>query len=72
MRARVAGLVAAGAWAGMPAGSLLAGWGADRVGVVPVLWTVGALYLVVTLAPFVGRSWKDMDRPAQRESAVAG
>ncbi|MEW1956147.1 MFS transporter [Kineococcus sp. NPDC059986] len=72
MRARVAGLVAAGAWAGMPAGSLLAGWGADRLGVVPVLWTVGAAYLLVTIAPFVGRSWKDLDRPARQAADVAG
>jgi MFS family permease len=72
MRARVSGFVSAGAWAGMPAGSVLAGWAADRVGLAPVLVTVGTAYLLVTLHPVFGRAWRGMDRSVAPAAGVPG
>lgn len=70
MRARVGGFVSAGAWAGMPGGALVAGWSAEQWGLVPVLAAVGVLYLVVTLHPLLGRSWRGMDRPVTARVGV--
>ena len=72
MRARVSGLVGAGAWAGMPAGSLLAGWAADRYGLTPVLLALGGAYLLVTLHPLAGQAWRGMDQPVAAGRRVAG
>lgn len=62
MRARVFGLLGAGAWAGIPVGGLLAGVAADGVGIAPTFAVVAACYTVVTLAPLAGGSWRLMER----------
>jgi MFS family permease len=65
LRARVLGLLVAVSWAGIPLGSLLGGWLVDRLGLRPALLLGAGLYLVATLAPFLGRHWREMDsRPA--------
>ncbi|MBT0773884.1 MFS transporter [Kineosporia sp. J2-2] len=65
MRARVFGLVNAGCWAGMPLGSLGAGFAVDHLGLRPTLVVVGVVYIVMTLQPLRGGAWKCMDRTAE-------
>jgi predicted MFS family arabinose efflux permease len=62
MRARVFGLLGAGAWAGIPVGGLLAGLAADGVGVEATFAVVAVVYTVVTLTPLLGGSWRLMER----------
>jgi len=69
-RARVAGVVGAGAWAGMPLGTLLAGLWLDRGSLTTLLLVLGGAYLLVTLLPFLSPAWRELDRaPA---TAAAG
>jgi len=63
MRARVFGLLASGAWAGIPVGGLLAGLAADGVGISATFGAAAVLYTVVTMAPLLGGSWRLMERP---------
>lgn len=62
LRARVLGALTAGVSAGMPVGSFVGGLVLSRGGLVPTLLAVGVLYAAVTLAPLVGRSWRELDR----------
>ncbi|MFF8818034.1 MFS transporter [Leucobacter sp. NPDC015123] len=64
LRGRVLGLVTAGAWAGMPVGSLLGGLGAELIGVRASLGVIGVIYVAATLTPFFDRSWRLMERGA--------
>jgi len=64
MRARSSSLMIAGAWAGIPIGALLAGGGAEWIGVSTAFLVIGAVYLLVALLPLSGGAWKAMDRPA--------
>ena len=59
--ARVQGLTVAAAWAGIPLGALIGGWTAGSMGLAAALVLLGALYLVVTLVPFVQPRWRDLD-----------
>lgn len=63
MRARVLGVVDAGCWAAMPLGALATGFLVEGLGLVVSLVALGAVYLVVTLAPCLGSVWAGMDRP---------
>ncbi|MEW2328034.1 MFS transporter [Micromonospora chersina] len=67
MRARVYGVIGAGAWAAMPVGALGAGLAADRFGTTATLVAVGAGYLLVVLTPLLGGPWRDLRRPAPAE-----
>ncbi|GAA1752059.1 MFS transporter [Luedemannella helvata] len=70
LMARVQGLSTAVAFAGMPLGALAGGW-LGEYGARTGLLVVGGVYLLVTLAPLVGRFWRDMDvRPAPRAEPV--
>ncbi|MET7804761.1 MFS transporter [Micromonospora chersina] len=69
MRARVYGVIGAGAWAAMPVGALGAGLAADRFGTTATLVAVGAGYLLVVLTPLLGGPWRDLRRPAPPEQA---
>lgn len=62
MRARVYGLVNAGAWAAMPLGALTAGFAAEQFGVTATLFALGCAYILVTLTPLLGGPWRDMNR----------
>ena len=65
MMARVQGLTVAVAWAGMPLGALVGGWLAGSVGLRWTLLVMGAVYLLVTLAPLTHPMWRRLDdRPA--------
>ncbi|MFD0484598.1 MFS transporter [Kineococcus sp. GCM10028916] len=64
MRARVYGVIGAGAWAGMPLGSLAAGFAVDHLGLRPTLYSVGIAYLLVVLTPLLGGPWESMNAPA--------
>lgn len=65
LRARVYGLIQAGAWTAVPIGALLGGFGVERLGLRPTLLTLGLSYLVITLAPALGGPWRGLDhRPA--------
>ncbi|MFI7214090.1 MFS transporter [Micromonospora maritima] len=63
MRARVFGVIGAGAWAAMPIGAFGAGLAADRFGPASTLVTIGACYLLVVLTPLLGGPWRGMRRP---------
>lgn len=65
MRARVYGVIGAGAWAGMPLGSLAAGFAVEHLGLRPALFTVGTAYLLVALTPLLGGPWKSMNPPTR-------
>jgi len=60
MRARVYGVIGAGAWAGMPLGAVVAGLATEHVGLTATLTAAGATYLLLTLTPLLGGPWKDM------------
>jgi len=71
LQARVQGLASAVAFAGMPLGALTAGW-LGEYGARTALLVSGAAYLLATIAPFVGRFWREMDRrPAPVARALA-
>ncbi|GAB3038791.1 MFS transporter [Parafrigoribacterium mesophilum] len=65
MRARVLGALTTGVTAGMPLGSLLGGVAVEKAGLLPTLIVVAAAYALVTLAPTVGRSWRQLDTKAR-------
>lgn len=62
LRARVFGLVTAGAWAGMPLGGLLGGLSAGIVGIRPTFAIIAIVYMTVTLSPLLGGAWRLMER----------
>jgi MFS family permease len=62
LRARVYGLIGAGAWAAMPVGALLAGVAVEHVGLRPTLVAAGTAYVVLTLTPLLGGPWRGLDR----------
>ncbi|MFG2054468.1 MFS transporter [Micromonospora sp. NPDC048930] len=67
MRARVYGVIGAGAWGAMPLGALGAGVAADRFGTTATLVTVGTCYLLVVLTPLLGGPWRAMGRPVPEQ-----
>ncbi|WP_238448875.1 MFS transporter [Micromonospora sp. 4G55] len=71
MRARVYGVVGAGAWAAMPLGALGAGLATDRFGTTATLVTIGTAYVLVVLTPLLGGPWRRMGRPATVEERPA-
>lgn len=62
LRARVFGVVTAGAMMGTPLGALLSGWLGSQVGPRPALLAFGAVYLVATLSLFVNPALRQMER----------
>jgi len=68
MRGRVFGVVGAGALAGMPVGALLGGAVVQFAGLPTALLGAAALYLTVTLCPFVFRVWHRLDEPVGESS----
>lgn len=72
MRARVYGLVGAGAWAAMPLGALAAGLGTETVGLRPTIIGIAVGYALVTLTPLLGGPWREMDRPGGVTAGSAG
>ncbi|MDQ1742726.1 MAG: hypothetical protein QOE23_1065 [Pseudonocardiales bacterium] len=68
LQARVLSTVNALAWAGIPFGALLAGALVDAAGLTAALVVGAVLYLVVTLDPFLRRSWDLMNRSDRLET----
>ena len=64
MRARVLGLITAGAWAGMPVGAALGGVAAEAWGLTTTFLVAALVYLVATLSPLRGGPWRLMERSA--------
>jgi MFS family permease len=62
LRARVLGLITAGAWAGMPLGGLLGGISANTIGLTTTFTIVFITYITTTLTPLRGGPWKLMER----------
>lgn len=60
LQARVQGLGSAVGFAGMPLGALMAGW-LGEYSAQTGLFVSGVIYLLGTLAPFVGKFWREMD-----------
>lgn len=65
MRARVYGVILAGAWAAMPLGALGAGYAAEHLGLTATLVACGVAYLLVTLTPLLGGPWRQMGPPPE-------
>lgn len=63
LRARVIGTMTAAAYAGMPVGGLVAGSLTELAGLRPTLYAFTVVYLLASLPPFVGRAWRELDRP---------
>lgn len=63
LRARVLGVFRASAWVGIPFGALLTGAAVEGFGLRPAIVVAGALYLLISLAPFVFPAWREMRRP---------
>ncbi|WP_423919800.1 MFS transporter [Frigoribacterium sp. 2-23] len=64
MRARVFGLINAGAWAGIPFGALLGGLAADTIGLTISFAVLAIAYVVVTAVPLRGGTWRLMEKAA--------
>lgn len=62
LRARVLGLITAGAWAGMPLGGLLGGISANTAGLTTTFTVTFLIYVTATLTPLRGGPWKLMER----------
>jgi MFS family permease len=61
LRARVLGAIAAGQFAGMPLGGLLAGSLTASVGLTASLLIFAVIYVLASSPPFLSRSWKEID-----------
>ena len=72
LHARVIGLVRAVSWAGIPLGGLLGGLLVAGLGLTTALGLTGALYLAVSLVPFVRPTWREMDVPRRERAARPG
>ena len=70
LRARVFGLLAAGGWAGVPIGGLLAGVAAQGIGVTASFGVIAVAYTLVTLTPLLGGSWRLMERGSTRPAVA--
>ncbi len=62
MLARVQTLMVSIAWAGIPAGALLAGLAADAFELTHVFAAIGVVSVLVSLVPLTGGAWRQMDR----------
>lgn len=62
--ARVMGAVKASAWAGMPFGPLLAGIGAQVLGLDPTLMIAAVVFVAMSLTPLAFPVWREMRRKA--------
>jgi len=71
-RARVAGVVGAGGWAGMPLGTLAAGSWLEHGSLTTLLLVLGGAYLLVTLLPFVAPAWRELDRAPAATPVLQG
>ena len=60
LRARVLGAIAAGQFAGMPLGGLLAGFLTESAGLTASMLTFAAIYVLASSPPFLSRSWKQI------------
>lgn len=63
LQARVLGFIGAVAWAGLPLGGLVGGVLVSWLGLTNALLCAAAVYLAITLTPFVFPAWRAMDRP---------
>jgi MFS family permease len=63
LRARVLGLVAAGATLGTPLGGLVSALLGERVGVAPTMLILGSIYLAATLSLLINPALRAMDAP---------
>jgi MFS family permease len=62
MLARVGGIMAAVAFAGMPIGGVLGGLAAERLGLTNGILLISVLYFVVSLSPIIRhRLWRELD-----------
>ncbi len=64
LRGRVFGAITAGAWASIPAGTLLGGFAVEWLGPGPTLLAIGLCYVLVTGSGFVNPAFREMDRRA--------
>lgn len=71
LRGRVLGAISAGCYAAIPIGAAAAGWLVEQVGLRASLLAVGAVYLATTLAPVLGRTWRDLDNRRVVSATIA-
>jgi MFS family permease len=69
LRGRVLGAVTAGAWAAIPAGTLLGGVVIGWIGVGSTLLAIGICYVLVTGSGFFNPAFREMDRLPEAAAA---
>jgi MFS family permease len=62
LRGRVFGAITAGAWASIPAGTLLGGLVVEWIGPGPTLLAIGICYVLVTGSGFINPAFRELDR----------
>jgi MFS family permease len=65
LRGRVYGAITAGAWAAIPAGTLLGGVVVEAIGISATFFVIGLSYLAVTTYGFFNPTFREMDLPLQ-------
>ncbi|SRR5258707_1503379 len=71
MRARIFGMISAGALAGIPLGTFVSGFVVEWVGLQTTLLAMGALYLLTTLSLLVNPALRKMEKPRKNQSAAS-
>jgi MFS family permease len=71
LRARVLGAIAAGQFAGMPLGGLLAGFLTESVGLTASLLTFAVIYVLASIPPLLSRSWNQIGGAAPQPRTPA-
>jgi MFS family permease len=71
LRARVLGAIAAGQFAGMPLGGLLAGFLTESAGLTASLLTFAVIYVLASFPPLLSRSWKQIGAAAPQPRTPA-
>lgn len=68
LRARVFGTSTAGVLVGIPAGVMLCGYLVTWIGLIPSVFTMGAIYLLTTLSLLINPALKGMEKAPQEQS----
>lgn len=71
MRARIFGMIGAGALAGIPLGTFVSGFVIEWIGLQTTLLVMGSLYLLTTLSLLVNPALREMEQPQGKQSTAS-
>ncbi len=71
MRARIFGMIGAGALAGIPLGTFVSGFVIEWIGLHTTLLVMGSLYLLTTLSLLVNPALREMEQPQEKQSMAS-